>query len=81
MAMVRPGLWLQHDATGEGSYEAFLAGGSPDDPGLEVDPALPVLQLYTAAFAGTPNGARLSHQAVIAQDLVQLRTRRQRAPS
>src|SRR5207245_566950 len=65
-------LWLQHDApaAGDGSYEAFLASAPADDPGLEVDPALPVLQLYTAAFTGTPNGAQLSHTAVVTQNLV-----------
>src|SRR5207302_3730248 len=54
----------------EGSYEALLAGASADDAGLDIDPALPVLQLYTAAFTGTPNGAQLSHTAVVTQDLV-----------
>src|SRR5438105_6082750 len=63
-------LWLQHDGTGDGSYEALLATGSPEDPGVEVDPALSVLQLYTAAFTGQPNGAQLSHTAVVTQDLI-----------
>jgi long-chain acyl-CoA synthetase len=63
-------LWLQHDADGEGSYEAFLSSGAPDDLPQDVDPALPVLQLYTAAFTGQPNGAQLSHTAVVTQDLI-----------
>jgi len=66
-------LWLQHDAVegaGDGSYEAFLAAASPDDPGVEVDPASPVLLMYTAAFAGTPNAAQLSHTAVTVQNLI-----------
>jgi len=61
------GLWLQHD---NGEYEAFVERGSVDDPDLPIDPALPVLQLYTAAFSGRPNGALLSHWAVLVQDLV-----------
>src|SRR5207302_11294305 len=61
------GRWLQHDAGGDGSYEAFLASGAPDDPGLDVDAADPVLMLYTAAFAGRPNGALLSHTAITTQ--------------
>jgi long-chain acyl-CoA synthetase len=65
-----PGLWLQHDATGDGSYEAFLAGGEAIDPQIDIDPATAVLMLYTAAFTGTPNGALLSHWAVLVQDLV-----------
>src|SRR5947209_14078044 len=63
-------LWLQHDGTGEGSYEVFLATGGADDPNLEIDPAAPVLQLYTAAFTGRPNGAQLSHTAIVTQDLI-----------
>ncbi len=64
------GRWLQHDAEGSDSYEAFLAAGPADDPNLVVDPASAVLQLYTAAFTGRPNGALLSHWAVLVQDLV-----------
>src|SRR5438045_2380457 len=59
--------WIQHDG---GEYEAFLERGATDDPHLVVDPSLPVLQLYTAAFTGRPNGALLSHWAVLVQDLV-----------
>ncbi|MGI8663351.1 MAG: AMP-binding protein [Acidimicrobiales bacterium] len=63
-------LWLQHDGSGDGSYEAFLATGDTADIDTVVDPATSVLQLYTAAFTGTPNGALLSHWAVLVQDLV-----------
>ncbi len=63
-------LWIQHDAAGEGSYEALVADGSRDDPGVSVDPASSVLVMYTAAFTGTPNGAELSHTALLVQDLV-----------
>ncbi|MGH9188294.1 MAG: AMP-binding protein [Acidimicrobiales bacterium] len=66
-ATVDSALWLQHD---NGEYESFLASGDPHDPGIEVDPASPVLMLYTAAFTGDPNGALLSHTAVLVQDLV-----------
>lgn len=64
--------WLQHDAghrTAD-SYEAFLASGSPEDPEIGVDPDRPVIQLYTGAFGGVPNGAQLAHRAVLSQDLV-----------
>jgi long-chain acyl-CoA synthetase len=66
------GLWLRHDtdAGSPDSYEGFLARGAAEDPALVVDPASPVLQLYTAAFTGRPNGALLSHWAVLVQDLV-----------
>lgn len=59
--------WVQHD---NDEYESFLARGSATDPEVLVDPASPVLQLYTAAFSGRPNGALLSHWAVLVQDLV-----------
>jgi acyl-CoA synthetase (AMP-forming)/AMP-acid ligase II len=65
-------LWLQHDDTGggQGTYEAFLADGSEDDPDIAVDPAQPAIALYTAAFGGAPNGALLSHDAVLSQALM-----------
>jgi acyl-CoA synthetase (AMP-forming)/AMP-acid ligase II len=64
--------WLQHDAETDGpdTYEGFLSGASADDPEVAVDPASPVLLMYTAAFTGTPNAAMLSHTAVLVQDLV-----------
>lgn len=65
-------LWLRHDtdAGDTGGFESFLARGGPDEPGVEVDAGSPVLQMYTAAFGGTPDAAQLGHLAVIAQDLV-----------
>lgn len=65
-------VWVRHDAgaSTEGSYEALLASGSPDDPGVDVDAGAPVLLMYTAAFTGKPNGAQLSHLAVVVQDLM-----------
>jgi len=62
--------WVQHD-TGDGDcYEAFLARGAAADPDVDVDPGWPVLLLYTGAFGGVPNGARLAHRAILAQDIV-----------
>jgi acyl-CoA synthetase (AMP-forming)/AMP-acid ligase II len=56
-------VWIRHDD------EAFLAAGvASDDAGP--DPAAGVLMIYTGAFSGRPNGAVLSHRAVLAQDLV-----------
>jgi long-chain acyl-CoA synthetase len=65
-------LWLQHDAAGDGdgSYERLLASGSADDPDCDVEASTPLLVIYTAAFGGRPNGAMLSHTALIAQSLV-----------
>jgi acyl-CoA synthetase (AMP-forming)/AMP-acid ligase II len=69
-------IWIQHDGTGEGSYEAMLeAADGPsgpgtsadDDPSSEVDERDPLLMMYTAAFTGKPNGALLSHRALVVQ--------------
>jgi long-chain acyl-CoA synthetase len=62
--------WVRHDGSGEDSYEAFIADQPADDLAVDVDPAGGVLMMYTAAFAGRPNGAVLSHIAVLVQDLV-----------
>ena len=59
--------WVQHDG---GEYEALLASGSTDEPGVGVDPGDAVMLMYTAAFSGRPNAAMLSHTAVITQGLV-----------
>jgi len=52
-----------------GSYEAYLTDDEAD-PDLPVDPASPVLLLYTAAFTGRPSGALLSHTALLTEGLV-----------
>jgi acyl-CoA synthetase (AMP-forming)/AMP-acid ligase II len=64
--------WIRHDtdADDDGGYEAFLASGAADDPGVDVDPGSSLLVIYTAAFGGRPNGAMLSHTACLAQGLV-----------
>jgi acyl-CoA synthetase (AMP-forming)/AMP-acid ligase II len=62
--------WVQHDGDGDDSYEALVRGRPTDDVTIAVDPASPVLMLYTAAFSGRPNGALLSHTALLVQDLV-----------
>ena len=64
--------WVQHD---NGEYEALVASGAPVDPDHAVDadaidPAEPVLLMYTAAFSGRPNAAMLSHTALIGQALM-----------
>lgn len=64
--------WLRHDADEDGlsDYEAFLAGGSGDPIEKSIDPSLPLLMIYTAAFGGRPAGALITHEAIIAQSLV-----------
>jgi long-chain acyl-CoA synthetase len=65
--------WLRHDAplSDPDSYEAYLLGApGREDPDLAVEPSDPVLMLYTAAFEGRPNGALLSHRAVVTQSLI-----------
>ena len=60
-------LWVQHDGDGPGSYEALLAQSADGDPGRDSDDGDPVLMMYTAAFSGRPNGALLSHRALVLQ--------------
>ena len=62
--------WIQHDATGTGSYEHFIAMQSDADDDLRVDADAPVLAIFTAAFDGRPKAALLSHAAILAQALV-----------
>ena len=68
-----PARWLHHDAAGDtdDSYETFLYGSRSAPPDPHSLPAAsseePVIQLYTGAFGGTPNGALLSHRAILAQ--------------
>jgi long-chain acyl-CoA synthetase len=62
-------LWLQHDATGIGSYEEFLAASESIDREPVVQSSHAVLGLYTAAFEGRPSAALLSHDALIFQSL------------
>jgi long-chain acyl-CoA synthetase len=62
--------WLQHDASGAETYEGFLAAAHAVDPDDAIDAGEPVLLLYTAAFDGRPNGALLSHTALIGQGLI-----------
>ncbi len=66
--------WLRHDAPdgdgGADGYEAFVAGATEDVAlSATVSASDPVLQLYTGAFGGTPNGALISHRAILAQGL------------
>ncbi len=62
--------WLRHDGD---EYEAFLAGASTADPGVAVDAGSSLLVIYTAAFGGRPNGAMLSHTALVTQGLMMAR--------
>jgi long-chain acyl-CoA synthetase len=62
--------WIQHDAAGLDSYEDRLERHRHDvaPPDL-ADAELPVLMMYTGAFDGKPNGALLSHRALLAQSM------------
>ncbi len=67
-------LWVQHDGSGEDGYEALLESAAVerpatavDDPAAAVDERDSVLMMYTAAFSGKPNGALLSHRALVLQ--------------
>lgn len=64
-------VWIPHDAVPEiFGYETFVRSAPADDPAVPVDPTSGVLILYTAAFGGRPNGAEISHTALLVQGLV-----------
>jgi long-chain acyl-CoA synthetase len=63
-------LWLQHDGRGADCYEAFIADAPVTDPNGTVDPDLPVLVVYTAAWDGKPNGSLITHTNLLAHSLV-----------
>jgi acyl-CoA synthetase (AMP-forming)/AMP-acid ligase II len=66
-----PARWVRHDTDEAGSYEDFLAAGDPGElSGIPVGADSAALMIYTAAFEGRPNGALLSHRAILAQGLV-----------
>jgi len=47
------------------SLEDWLAGASPSDPGLAIDPASIAMQLYTSGTTGRPKGAMLAHRSML----------------
>lgn len=67
-AKSKDALWLQHDGPDE--YEQAVQGASPIRQDRAIDPTLPALVVYTAAFAGEPNGAMLNQRAILTQSLV-----------
>jgi len=58
---------IAHDDPG---WEHRLAGVEPLDLQGDTDDELPVLQILTAAFQGTPKGALLTSRGIVTQDLV-----------
>lgn len=68
LAKWRGATWLQHDGPDE--YASLLAGGDAAPAPREIDASAPALVVYTAAFAGAPNGAMLNQTAILTQSLV-----------
>ena len=62
-------LWIQHDAEGPDSYEAFLGSADVSDPDLDIDADSAVLVIYTAAMSGRQCGSMLSQNNLISQGL------------
>ena len=64
--------WVGHDDPCAQGYEALVGRRLANGVGRSgrlVDAGEPVLMLYTAAFDGRPNGALLSHTALLAQSV------------
>jgi acyl-CoA synthetase (AMP-forming)/AMP-acid ligase II len=51
-------------------YETVLSSGSEQDAEELIDPNLPLMQIYTAAFGGKPQGALLSHTSIMQQNML-----------
>ncbi len=64
-------VWIRHDGD-ESEYENLLSTTAPFDPDSGMSPSpdagAAVLGIYTAAFAGTPNAALISHTAILSQN-------------
>lgn len=60
--------WLQLESVDD-CYEAFVDSGAEatDAAPVDVDPGSSLLMMYTAAFGGRPNGALLSHTAMLSE--------------
>jgi acyl-CoA synthetase (AMP-forming)/AMP-acid ligase II len=66
-------IWIQHDGQGEESYDALVASGQDVDLENAVDPELPLLAIFTAAFDGHAKAAQLSHTAILLQSMISAR--------
>lgn len=64
------GRMVMYDEDGSPELHAFLAaGGSEEEPALEVDPASAHQIMYTSGTTGKPKGAVLSHARTVAGSL------------
>lgn len=68
-AYTGPRVRIDGDAR-QDQYEQLLMDGDDLDLEFEIAPDAPLLMIYTAAFAGSPQGALLSHEAILAQSMV-----------
>jgi long-chain acyl-CoA synthetase len=66
-------IWIQHDGKGPDSYDALLASGRDFDTEEQIDPELPLLAVFTAAFDGNAKAAQLSHTAILLQSMLSAR--------
>jgi acyl-CoA synthetase (AMP-forming)/AMP-acid ligase II len=57
--------WIEVGGDGPRSYDARIIGASDVDLETPIDPALPLLLIYTAAFEGKPHGAQLHHAGLL----------------
>jgi acyl-CoA synthetase (AMP-forming)/AMP-acid ligase II len=70
-----PWLWCgdapaDHHGGLDDSYESLVARSGAADAESLVSPSTPAIMIYTAAWDGQQNGARLSHMGIICQNVV-----------
>jgi acyl-CoA synthetase (AMP-forming)/AMP-acid ligase II len=71
--------WIECKGIDPESYEGRIRTAPTDDRELAIDPAGGLVALYTGAFDGKPQAAILSHEAVIAHNMVVALQRRAEA--
>ena len=68
-AKFKPPVWIKAGEEDAAEYEAFVASGDAQDRDRAIAADTPVLVIYTAAFFGQPNGAMLSQNCLVWQNL------------
>jgi long-chain acyl-CoA synthetase len=64
-----PVAWIRADTPAPDGWDALVAAQPDTDQEEPVDPASPLLLIYTAAFGGRPRAAQLDHHSLVLRSL------------